>query len=560
MAKRILNKSNCRFMCPALQGTITAAQLRPTFHDGNGTALTQQTTLTGNGICSILTAAAQGAPTPCTLKMMSSWISGLELQKKINGIPLLNEDAKMMCPVGSVITVQKPLMPIVSLNIDMPPLNNGVGKDDNSSDKNSSKSGSTSDESTSQTEKSPVSDEKDTNTQDKNMDSPEKEDISEPQEDEQPEKEESPQKCLCSYGSCDKPEECPYMQAKSTIDTKGAAKKLRTNSKTKEIEYDEYSQKMMDKYHVSWNNQAHHLISVNAAYCEYSELVKLGNYFGYDINCEENCYFLPCWEKGDGYGDKTSHYKKAQAYEVMKASGMQWHVGQHEYPVSIPDAVKEKYPELKTMECYNQKVNKDLKEFLSACDERFKGKCLEKNYEEHRRWFIERMNMLSRKIETHLDLFRGNPKDSYPYFVSAEALRYAYEVPRSGKVILIYPTKTQWVVKRYHYTNYLQDDTVQLNLLSTQVLAFAENRRDETIRKLILFCENVSCFLIVGEKEKFKLPFSYQVRYQYIDNEESERVESHFSAMLAEQVDDEQDGYISPKAMAAKRLKECGLL
>jgi len=555
MAKRILNKSNCRFMCPSLQGTITAAQLRPTFNDGNGTALTQQTTLTGNGICSILTAAAQGAPTPCTLKMMSSWISGLELQKKINGIPLLNEDAKMPCPVGSIITVQKPLMPIVSLNIDMPPLNNRVEKDSTLSESNN-----TSDESTSQTEKSSVSEEKDTKTQDKNIDSPEKEDISEPQEDEQPEKEESPEKCLCSYGSCDKPEECPYMQAKSTIDTQGAAKKLRNNSKTKETEYDEYSQKMMDKYNVSWNNQAHHLISINAAYCKYPELVKLGNYFGYDINCEENCCFLPCWEKGDGYGDKTSHYKKAQAYEVMKVSGMQWHVGQHEYPISISDAIKEKYPELKTIECYNQIINKDLKEFSAACDKQFKGKCLEENYEEHRRWFIERMNMLSGKIEKHLDLFRGNPKNSYPYFVSAEALRYAYEVPRSGKVILIYPTTTQWIVRRYRYTNYLKDDDIQLNLLATQALAFAENHRDETIKKLILFCENVSCFLIVDEKNIFKLPFSYQVRCQYIDKEESEKVESHFSAMLVRQADDEQDGYISPKAMAVKRLKECGLL
>jgi len=170
MAKRILNKSNCMFMCPSLQGTITAAQLIPTFNDGNGTALTQQTTLTGNGICAILTAAAQGTPTPCTLKMMSGWISGLELQKKINGIPLLNEDAKMMCPVGSVITVQKPLMPIVSLNIDMPPLNGGVGKDGTSSESNN-----TADESTSQTEKTSVADEKDTNTQNKNTDFQKKE-------------------------------------------------------------------------------------------------------------------------------------------------------------------------------------------------------------------------------------------------------------------------------------------------------------------------------------------------------------------------------------------------
>ena len=290
------------------------------------------------------------------------------------------------------------------------------------------------------------------------------------------------------------------------------------------------------------------------------ELVKLGNYFGYDINCEENCCFLPCWENGDGYGDKTSHFKKAQAYEVMKASGMQWHVGQHDYKISIPDNMKEKYPELKTIDCYNDKINKDINELSEACNKRFKGKCLEKNYEEYRHWFIERMNILSGKIEKHLNLFSQDPKKSYPYFVSAEALRYAYEVPRSGKVILIYPTKTQWIVKRYRYTNYLKDEDIQLNLQATQALAVAENHRDETIRKLIFFCENVSCFLIVDKTESFHLPFGYQVKYQYINAEESEKVKSHFSAMLAEQADDEEDEYISPKAMAVKRLKECGLL
>ena len=556
MAKRILNKSNCTFICPALQGTITAAQLKPTFNDGNGTALTQQTTLTGNGICSVLTAAAQGTPTPCTLKMMSGWISGLELQKKINGIPLLNEDAKMPCPVGNIITVQKPLPPIISLNVGVLFVNNEVGTSKNTSSENSVKS----DESSLKSENSSVSGETDTKMQNKNMDSTEKEDANYSTTDEKTENDESREKAFCSYGSCNNIADCPYMQAPSTIETNGASRKLRNNSSKKKDEYDKRYNESSSKYHISWNNQAHHLISVNAAYNIHPELVKLGNYFGYDINCEENCCFLPCWENGDGYGDKTSHFKKAQAYEVMKASGMQWHVGQHDYKISIPDNMKEKYPELKTIDCYNDKINKDINELSEACNKRFKGKCLEKNYEEYRHWFIERMNILSGKIEKHLNLFSQDPKKSYPYFVSAEALRYAYEVPRSGKVILIYPTKTQWIVKRYRYTNYLKDEDIQLNLQATQALAVAENHRDETIRKLIFFCENVSCFLIVDKTESFHLPFGYQVKYQYINAEESEKVKSHFSAMLAEQADDEEDEYISPKAMAVKRLKECGLL
>ncbi|MDE6835264.1 MAG: hypothetical protein K2J39_13615, partial [Ruminococcus sp.] len=43
----------------------------------------------------------------------NNWLVGIEFDKKINGIPILNEDAEMPCNVGSVITVKKPLMPII---------------------------------------------------------------------------------------------------------------------------------------------------------------------------------------------------------------------------------------------------------------------------------------------------------------------------------------------------------------------------------------------------------------------------------------------------------------
>ena len=547
MAKRILN-TKCTFRCPALQGAVTAVQLKPTFSDGTGKVLTKDTDLSGNGICSILTSSAGGTPTPCTMNMWNNWISGFELQKKFNGVPLLNEDAKMQCSVGSVISVQKPLPPIVQMNVGGAVFSANVGSKQNSpSSAASDKGSSSSNTERIKSEKVPKAIPVDKKNPTVGMP---KEQVRETL---------SEKNCICSYELCEKAADCPYMQASSEILTDGAAAILRRNSSIKERRYTEYSERKMNENKISWNNQAHHLISIKAAYCQHPALVKLGNYFGYNINCQENCCFLPCWESGDGYGQKTLHFKKAQAYEVMKASGMQWHVGQHTYRVDLTSGILEKYPELRSIDCYNDKLNKDIKEILSACSNRFTGVCLEENYKEHKEWFIGEMNNLSKSIEKYLNKFGYAPRNSFPYFVSLEALKYAYEIPRSGRVISIHRTKTQWVLKRYQYTNYLKDSDIQLNLLETKVLADAENHRDTTIKKLILFCENVNCFLVIDKTMTFKLPFGYKAKCQYINYEEMSKVKSHFSAMLAEQTDSGEDEYISPKAMAVQRLKECGL-
>ena len=538
MDKRILNSSNCTFTCPMLKGTISIEQSDHKFNDGNGTALTKMTQLSGNGICETLTALANGIPTSCELKKASLWVSGIELKKKINGVMLLNEDAKMPCPVGEMINATViPIMPVTFV-----PSAEGSSASETSGSKASPDILKVSDK--------PV----DIRMDPEDKSSSSKTHIADSQNGECSSEKDS----MCSYETCSKVSNCSYAQAPSTIDTDKAALKLRKNSAAKEEAYNSNAQAKMDKYQISWNNQAHHMISINAAYCQYPMLVKLGNYFGYDINCQENCCFLPCWESGDGYGQKDTHFKKAQAYEVMKASGMQWHAGQHQYNLSdLPGSVLEKYPELRSMKCYNTRIHMDIKEVFNECNQRFDGKCLEENYEEHKAWFISRMNALSAKIERRLNLFSGTPKNSAPYFVSLEALKYAYEIPRSGKVILIYKTKTQVVLKRYQYTNYTKNDDIRLIFLDKEILAIAENRRRETIRTIALFCENVTCFLIVDEAKTFKLPFQYKVKCQYISEMEAEKKEIHFSAMLAEQVDSGEDEYISPKAMVSRRIKEC---
>lgn len=569
MADKVLT-NKCTFSCPRLQGFIQITQKPNNVKDISGAVLTKDAKLSGVGICSTLTTAANGVPTLCTLKMSKYWIAGFDIKKKIKGISILNEKAKMPCPVGSVIKVKKPLPPIVTEivlptvgagGVSVGGLSSGLSSATSSkSDKLNNKSEKPTKNNANSVEKNEniskpnKSDKADNNTANLNskFEKTEKSEIS--KEKSNPEK-----SGICSYSSCEKASECPYMKASDTIKTDGIAAKLRKNSPQKEMNYNESSDRKMEKYKISWNNQAHHMISAGAAYNKYPELVKLGNYFNYDINCQENCYFLPCWESDDNYGKKESHFKKAQAYQVMNASGLQWHVGQHSYRVNISEDIKEKYPELKTFICYNDKINEQLKAFLSECNDRFDGICIEENYEAHKAWFINKMNSISETIEEYLDLFGGNPKDSFPYFVSAEALRFAYEIPRSGKVILAYKTETKWYLKRYKFTNTVTEPDIQINLLDSRELAIADQREEKTIRNIILFCENVSCFLIADETQSFRLPFEYKVNYQYISDAEKANKESHFSAMLAVQAENDENEYEAPKAVVVKRLKECGL-
>ena len=227
MSKRVLNNNNCTFMCPALSGTISKTQTNHHFNDGNGIALTQNTKLSGNGICSILTSIANGTTTPCTLKMAQGWITGMEMQKKINGVPILNEDAKMPCTnlacVDTMISVQKPLPPIISPSVQISNvvINNVAGTTNDSK------------ESTNSTinESNNLSPERENNNKTEIQKSDEKNELEEDSDDKK--------KCFCYYDSCEKASTCPYLKASSKISTSGAAAKLRRNSSTKEKSYNE---------------------------------------------------------------------------------------------------------------------------------------------------------------------------------------------------------------------------------------------------------------------------------------------------------------------------------
>ncbi|MDE6101412.1 MAG: hypothetical protein K2F73_00330, partial [Ruminococcus sp.] len=173
------------------------------------------------------------------------------------------------------------------------------------------------------------------------------------------------------------------------------------------------------------------------------------------------------------------------------------------------------------------------------------------NYEENKKYFIETMNALSGEIEEKFDIFGMYPKDSIPYYVSAEALRYAFEIPRSEKVILVKKEGNDWIFCKYKYTKYLKNNN-QVFTEETDRLVYKDKNA------CVLFCENVKCFLVADESRSFELPFKYDVYKQYISDSDTERKDTHFSAIISV-ASDKGSSYVFPKKMISERLKECGL-
>ncbi len=559
MSKRILNKSNCVFYCPSSPLVkFNIHQINNNVNDGTGITLTTQAQLSGVGNCAIQTAAAGGAPVPCNFQTSSAWISGIEIDKAINNANLLNEDAKQICPIcpTSPIQIQFMIPPVLPTVLAMPSVVSFSNNDTTPENNNVQFLGVSQEnnidnilfqEESARNEK-PISSSKSENN------------------------EVSPQlkECLCAYSNCEKSSSCQYVNTSELLSfsSQKPSQLLRSNSIEKYNKYYEMVSEKMKKYQISWDEQAHHMISVKDGYAEFPILVKLGNYFGYDINCQENCCFLPAFERKEGFGKYTEHLKKARAYDVMKASGMQWHVSHHDRLVQVPDPILIKYPELQNaaqdggLKTYKDLIVEKLRIFMQECQQRFETICISENYEEHQAWFLKKMHGLSREIEERLHAFKQRGRNSFPYFVSPEAFRFAYEIPRSGKVILIYKTQTQWVLQRYQFKNTVRDPDIQLDLTENERFSIAERHRPETVRSIILNCENVSCFLVRDDTHSFKLPFSYHVHMQYISQSDCSEfsIKNHFAAMLAELSELGEDEYISPQLMKKERLKECGLL
>lgn len=237
---------------------------------------------------------------------------------------------------------------------------------------------------------------------------------------------------------------------------------------------------LWDQYQNSrWSYQAHHVISRLDGYGVFPRLVKLGNFCGYDINNAHNCIMLLSFLRREhGAPKRTSTEGTEEAYIAMKDGKMQWHTGPHDYGTNhgifsgegSQDFAKADmellrkqvnlYLKLNVKEVYDYAtliVNelRDLDNYL------FKHK---KCWLDRKDDFISIMNGISHRIKKYLGAFQDLPYKSYPYFVSQEAYMYAFNVPRTNKIIVAdlkdgQPYFEKFRAKRYVYAMKNDEDS-----------------------------------------------------------------------------------------------------
>lgn len=93
-----------KFACAAAPAVQFSVSISGNVKHKGSKVLTTAAKLSGNGICPILTAAAQGTPQPCKFKQ-TAWFN-FDFKCKADSKNLLTADSFCNCPVGSVIKVR----------------------------------------------------------------------------------------------------------------------------------------------------------------------------------------------------------------------------------------------------------------------------------------------------------------------------------------------------------------------------------------------------------------------------------------------------------------------
>ena len=102
MADYLTERTN--FICAAGTSVRFSISMSGNVTHKGTKVLTRATKLSGNGICPILTAAAQGTPQPCKFQQ-TAWLN-YDLNCKAEGENLLTASSFCNCPTGSVVKVR----------------------------------------------------------------------------------------------------------------------------------------------------------------------------------------------------------------------------------------------------------------------------------------------------------------------------------------------------------------------------------------------------------------------------------------------------------------------
>lgn len=349
-----------------------------------------------------------------------------------------------------------------------------------------------------------------------------------------------PQNLLCNMDKGERCKHCRYPSA--SVEVNNDSIKLRRNyesqSDDEKDDYDHYYEDIFDNFTEKyWTDAAHHIISGNQVFKKCQAIVKLANFYneeylsgntvykGYDINSAKNCIMLI--SKDVEYSKKVDSKveKNISAYDAMSTTGIQWHLGGHSYTFN-----KEEIPVLhQRIKLFTKKEARELKNYAELVEEELnkiqssmcKNKVCRATSHQNAA-FVTRMNNLSAKIKKYLGDFRIKPHRSYPYYVSQEAFRYTFSLPRTGKIMLVRQGNKEnslllekFRVKRFEDTIMDRDKNLDFSRIFNE--QDGQNPKEfvfndgQSKKDCIYFCDNIEHFILIDNPNLNLLPFKIDV-------------------------------------------------
>lgn len=317
----------------------------------------------------------------------------------------------------------------------------------------------------------------------------------------------------CSYEKCAERDSCSYFNARSEINNNSA--ELKKNFERDRSEEDkaykrQHGEARGEYSEYGWGYAGHHLISGKQVFMasdkstkdlKYGHLLMLANMCGYDINNANNCILLPSIARKEGpWGTLEEFVKEAKAFDVMDIMKRQWHLGSHDYDIP-KDSLK--YYKPSDSQVLLSGTGVYFPNYATSVQARLDG--INTKYSRKRCWkkmdtpgfkekFKGEMDGLSREIETMLMRFSNRPKDSYPFFVSKRAVDYAYDAPKTGKIILMYPREEGMYASKFRVSR-KQKDNYQVVVVQNEELPELEIKHDSLL-EFVRYSENIMHFWI----------------------------------------------------------------
>lgn len=217
-----------------------------------------------------------------------------------------------------------------------------------------------------------------------------------------------------------------------------------------------------------WGYEAHHVLSGNEIVQSsgLEDLLALIRISGFDINSADNCIMLPGKNSQRNqettYGKMNLEGKREVAFETMARTRLQWHRGSHDKGIAKE---LEKYRQqivaalpLRHLRGQEHRIDTYanlLREQFRALTASFREEPVcPRDKQARLENFVRELKQKIEAVRMQLVKFAEKPHHSFPYFVSMEAWRYAFLLPRVEKLIAITAYGDQYRFQQFRLTRF----------------------------------------------------------------------------------------------------------